>query len=106
MGRFSVCPSIHLSVHSPLEGPEPARQALAPASQALDPASQASEPARQAWLAGSEAWLAASEPCLAGSEASPRGGDGCMDRQKISPFYWTSIGAAALLQPNFNPKTV
>ena len=31
-----------------------------------------------------------------------------MDEQKISPFYRTSspIGAAAPLQPNFNPKTI
>ena len=60
--------------------------------------------------------MAGSEACLAGSWALKGGMDVRtyiwtdirMDGRKISPFYRTlsPIGAAALLQPNFNPKTV
>merc|ERR1712121_506253 len=79
-------------------------------------ARQASYPSSQAWpgLAGSEACLAGSEACLAGSKAclagswALEGGNGWTDGRKISPFYRTlsPIGAAAPLQPNFNPKTI
>ena len=124
-------PSVHSFVH--LRAKEPAGQALDPASQASEPARQASEPVRQAsepaiqasdsasqasgalrptllalrpdWLGLRPAWLA-----LGPSRGERMDGqmDGRMDRRKISPFYRNSspIGAAALLQPNFNPKTI
>ena len=58
------------------------------------------------WLAGPQVWQAGPQAWLDGPEGEGR--DGCMNIRKITPFYRTSspIGAAALLQPNFNPKTV
>ena len=57
------------------------------------------------WVSGLAGWAS-------GLAGWPSGGNGQMDgwtdKQKISPFYMTlsPIGAAAPLQPNFNPKTV
>ena len=59
-------------------------------------------------MAVSEAWLASSWALEGGNGQTDGQKDGRMDGQKISPFYRTSspIGAAAPLQPNFNPKTI
>ena len=119
--RPYVCPYVPPSVRPspPSRAQEPARQALDPASQVSEPARQASEPLRPGWLALRPDWLGLRPAWLAlglssgGMDGRTDGWlDGRMyrrtDRRKISPFYRTSspIGAAAPLQPNFNPKTV
>ena len=114
-------PSIRPSVRPyipPSRAQEPARQDLDPASQASkrawqasEPASQASEALRHAWLALRPDWLGLRPAWLALGPL--RGGtdirtDKRTDGWKSSPSYRTlsPIGAAAPLQPNFNPKTV
>ena len=87
MGKFSIHPSIRPS--------------------------RASQPAlRPAWLALRPDWLGLRPAWLALSPSRGERTDVWMDLRtygrKISPIYRTSssIGAAAPLHPNFNPKTV
>ena len=87
MGRFSICPSVHSSVHSfvhpPLEGSRAGlrpRQAGFRASQAGLKASQAGLRASQPLLIASQPGLRGSEACLAGWLLGPRGGEWTNDR--------------------------
>ena len=103
MGRFSVCPSVHLSVrpsirpsvrpsvhqpiHPPLKGSKASHTGLDPASQASESARQASESASQAsealrpdWLGLRSAWQALG-PWREGKGRTDRWMDGWTDRR-------------------------